>query len=90
MASKDAQKEARHKRPLAHQFSVTSIAWYPADRGIFASSSHDAKVKVWDTAALTAASVIDLGSKVFYASFGKCVVNYDLIAGSRFFLFFIS
>lgn len=36
------------ERNTAHKHSVTSLAWYPLDTGLFISSSADRTVKVWD------------------------------------------
>ena len=62
---------------------MSSVAWYPADRGIFASTSYDMILKVWDAEALAEASSVHLGSKVNFASFGKRMQTYDILAGKR-------
>jgi len=33
----------------AHKFSVTSVAWYPIDTGLFVTAGLDGCVRVWDT-----------------------------------------
>ena len=68
-------------RPHSHQFTISAVEWYPADRGLFLSSSFDGLVKVWDTEALMAAALIDLGTKVHFCTFGRKEANHDLIAG---------
>ncbi|PHZ09158.1 excision repair cross-complementing rodent repair deficiency, complementation group 8, partial [Rhizopus microsporus ATCC 52813] len=32
-----------------HKYAVTSLSWYPADNGLFVTSSYDSTIKVWDT-----------------------------------------
>ncbi|KAI8854594.1 WD40-repeat-containing domain protein [Chytridium lagenaria] len=48
----------------AHKFSVTSVAWYPVDPGIFVSGSMDSTVRVWDTDRLETVCTFALGDKV--------------------------
>jgi DNA excision repair protein ERCC-8 len=37
------------RSPDEHRNTVTGVAWYPVDTGMFISSSFDKTVKVWDT-----------------------------------------
>jgi len=36
----------RHK---GHKFAITAVRWWPADTGMFTTSSFDKYLKVWDT-----------------------------------------
>ena len=39
----------RHK---GHEYAITAVRWWPADTGMFTTSSFDKYLKVWDTNAL--------------------------------------
>ncbi|KAF6072441.1 WD domain, G-beta repeat family protein [Candida albicans] len=48
-----------------HKFGISCIQWWPYDTGMFASSSFDHTVKIWDTNELTPVHTFDLSNKVY-------------------------
>lgn len=79
----------------AHKHAVSAVSYYPADPGMFITSSHDAKVKVWDAEEMTAAHTFSLEEAVagvamdpggrhtlVAASAGRNVRLLDLASGS--------
>lgn len=48
-----------------HKFGISCIQWWPYDTGMFASSSFDHTVKIWDTNELTPVHTFDLLNKVY-------------------------
>jgi len=73
-----------HKWKSKHDYSVSSLQWYPFDTGMFVSSSTDGSVKVWDTNVLRAEQEFRLGEPVFSARMSSVTSAHILIAaGSR-------
>ncbi|RCK65831.1 DNA excision repair protein ckn1 [Candida viswanathii] len=48
-----------------HRFGISCIQWWPYDTGMFASSSFDHTVKIWDTNELTPVHTFDLNNRVY-------------------------
>lgn len=68
------------RRPSAHKFLVTCVAWYPVDTGLFVSGSFDEEVKLWDTNTLQMACRWALGAKVYSAAMSPVATAHSLIA----------
>ena len=65
----------------AHTLGVSSVAWHPADSGLFVTGSWDASVKVWDANALgEAALTFQVPAKVYAASLSACARVHALVA----------
>ena len=58
-----AAKRHRHKN------SVTTVAWYPPDPGLFLSGGMDGWVKLWDSSAFSVAEQFEVGEHVYCAAF---------------------
>ncbi|KAJ3107512.1 hypothetical protein HDU96_007856, partial [Phlyctochytrium bullatum] len=58
-------------RKQAHHFSVTTVAWYPLDHGLFVSGSLDQSVRVWDATAVESVCAMDLGERVHQVAFSR-------------------
>jgi len=65
----------------AHRFSVSCVSWYPTDTGMFASSSMDSTVKVWDTNAVDTACTFHIGERVYCIAMSPVARAHALIAG---------
>ncbi|CAN6675013.1 hypothetical protein TRVA0_078S00298 [Trichomonascus vanleenenianus] len=62
---KQLRQVAEIPRKLGHQFGVSCVQWWPADNGMFVSSSFDSTVKVWDPNEMTEVYSFDLAHKVY-------------------------
>jgi DNA excision repair protein ERCC-8 len=50
--------------PMGHEYGVSSVQWYPADPGVFISSSFDQRVLLWDTETFRPVTHFELGASV--------------------------
>ncbi|PRW58966.1 DNA excision repair ERCC-8-like isoform B [Chlorella sorokiniana] len=66
--------------PQAHKFSVSAVAWYPVDSGLFVSGGYDNEVKVWDTNSLQVVCHFELAARVHAAAMSACATSHCLVA----------
>eukprot|EP00501_MAST-03F_sp_TOSAG23-6_P002677 GSMAST32.ASY1.ANO1.2824.1 assembled CDS len=63
-----------------HQACITSLQWYPADTGMFLSSSTDGTVKVWDTNECKVATEFKFpNTRIFTAALSPIASQHTLI-----------
>ncbi|ORX74214.1 WD40 repeat-like protein [Linderina pennispora] len=65
----DANGDTKHMiksmaQAACHDSAVSCVSWYAVDTGMFATSSYDGTVKVWDTNAMAVAASFDLNARV--------------------------
>ncbi|RPB12099.1 WD40 repeat-like protein [Morchella conica CCBAS932] len=53
--------------PKSHKYAISSISFYPADHGLFITSSFDKTVKAWDTNAMEYVTEFNLEEIVYSA-----------------------
>lgn len=64
-----------------HKSSVTTVAWYPVDSGMFLTGGMDGVVKIWDCEAFTPAEEFDVAEHVYCATFPGCATqSHALVA----------
>ncbi|KAI7842161.1 hypothetical protein COHA_004184 [Chlorella ohadii] len=66
--------------PQAHKFSVSAVAWYPVDSGLFVSGGYDNEVKAWDTNTLQVVCHFELAARVHAAAMSACAASHCLVA----------
>ncbi|GAB4816816.1 hypothetical protein N2152v2_003862 [Parachlorella kessleri] len=66
--------------PGAHRFSISSVAWYPVDTGLFVTGGYDNEVKVWDTNSLAVAAGFTLSGRVHAVAMSPCATTHCLVA----------
>lgn len=71
-----------YRIPSAHEYAVSTLAWYPHDNGLFFSGSSDHTVKVWDPNTMRVIRSWTLEGRVFSISLSTGTVNHSLIAGN--------
>ncbi|XP_014671566.1 PREDICTED: DNA excision repair protein ERCC-8-like isoform X2 [Priapulus caudatus] len=64
----------------AHKYSVETVQWYPADSGMFVSSSFDKTLKVWDTNTLVPVETVACRERVYCHRLSKIATKHCLIA----------
>lgn len=70
------EKSSKH----AHRYSVETVQWYPADSGLFVSSSFDKMLKVWDTNNLVPVETISCQGRVYCHHMSQIATKHCLIA----------
>ncbi|KAK9822022.1 hypothetical protein WJX74_001472 [Apatococcus lobatus] len=73
------QHEARNNSS-SHKYSITSVAWYPIDSGLFATGSLDNDVKVWDTNIAQAVCTFPFGAAVCAIGMSPVAAAHCLVA----------
>lgn len=63
-----------------HQYSVSSVAWYPIDTGLFVTGSFDHQVKVWDANLGQAACSFTFPDRVYGVAMSAIAATHCLIA----------
>ena len=58
-----------------HKASVTTVAWYPVDTGMFLTGGMDGVVKIWDCEAFAPAEEFDVAEQVYCATFPACATH---------------
>ncbi|KAL3160881.1 hypothetical protein ABBQ38_009274 [Trebouxia sp. C0009 RCD-2024] len=66
--------------PDCHRYSVSSVAWYPVDTGLFVTGSFDHQVKVWDANLGQAACSFTFPDRVFGVAMSSAAATHCLIA----------
>eukprot|EP00887_Chlorella_sp_A99_P000785 scaffold5.g785.t1 len=66
--------------PGGHRFSVSCVAWYPVDTGLFVTGSYDKEVKVWDSNALAPACAFALPARVHGLAMSPVSTAHCLVA----------
>ncbi|EFN57592.1 hypothetical protein CHLNCDRAFT_20970, partial [Chlorella variabilis] len=66
--------------PQGHRFSVSAVAWYPVDSGLFVSGGYDCEAKVWDANTLQVVCSFSLGSRVYAAAMSATATAHCLVA----------
>lgn len=74
-----AISQSRKDENYGHNYSISSVKWYPTDLECFISSSFDGKVNVWDTELFEIAGNFDLGCKVYDCSMNQ-YYDHSIIA----------
>ncbi|KAK9817228.1 hypothetical protein WJX72_011350 [[Myrmecia] bisecta] len=64
----------------SHKFSVSCVAWYPIDTGMFVTGSFDHDVKVWDTNSLQVACRFAFPGRVYGLALSPVAVAHCLVA----------
>jgi len=67
-------------RSGVHQFSVSSLKWFPHDSGLFVSGSFDHSALVWDANHMLPVTRFDLRAKVMRVDMSPCAVTHSLVA----------
>lgn len=63
-----------------HDYSVTSVQWYPYDTGMFISGGMDCAVNVWDANTLQVVSSFKFDSHVNTCQMSAIATAHTLIA----------
>ena len=72
-----------HRRHTgAHRFMITGVEWFPHDTGLFASSSTDGTIKLWDTNELRVAAEFAPGGAVHRIAMSHAATTHTLIAAA--------
>lgn len=66
--------------PGCHQYSVSSVAWYPIDTGLFVTGSFDNQVKVWDANLGQVACSFTFPDRVYGVAMSAAAATHCLIA----------
>ncbi|CAO3663371.1 unnamed protein product [Rhizopus microsporus] len=64
-----------------HKYAVTSLSWYPADNGLFVTSSYDSTIKVWDTNEMKAVEEFNMECRVHCQAMSS-IANHSLVASA--------
>lgn len=64
----DASQNGFRRSGIGHAKTVTSLAWFAADLGIFVSGGRDARVMVWDTNAFVPVSEFEMQQAIHKAA----------------------
>ncbi|EKX47729.1 hypothetical protein GUITHDRAFT_106281 [Guillardia theta CCMP2712] len=67
----------------AHDFGVTSLAWYTRDTGLFVSGGFDEVVKIWDTNKAEVAIEYKTKGKVYDIDVHKTSTLHNLVAAAN-------
>ncbi|CEG75626.1 hypothetical protein RMATCC62417_10636 [Rhizopus microsporus] len=62
-----------------HKYAVTSLSWYPADNGLFVTSSYDSTIKVWDTNEMKAVEEFNMECRVHCQAMSG-IASHSLVA----------
>ncbi|CEG67633.1 hypothetical protein RMATCC62417_04031 [Rhizopus microsporus] len=65
-----------------HKYAVTSLSWYPADNGLFVTSSYDSTIKVWDTNEMKAVEEFNMECRVHCQAMSG-IANHSLVASAE-------
>jgi DNA excision repair protein ERCC-8 len=80
----DVQQEhvvlASIPRGIGHSGQVTDVHWFPADAGMFSTSSVDGTLKLWDANALTPAHSFSLDSPIHTHAMPPSTTSHCLLA----------
>lgn len=83
LIKRQSESRTRRRRNVSinhHQACITSLQWYPADTGMFLSSSTDGTVKVWDTNECKVATEFKFpNTRIFTAALSPIASQHTLI-----------
>ncbi|ERN13123.1 hypothetical protein AMTRI_Chr11g150540 [Amborella trichopoda] len=68
------------RQDFSHKYSVSSVAWYPVDTGLFMTGSLDHYVKVWDTNTVQVEMNFKMPGKVYGIAMSSVSTSHMLIA----------
>ncbi|XP_010221305.1 PREDICTED: DNA excision repair protein ERCC-8-like, partial [Tinamus guttatus] len=63
-----------------HKYSIETMQWYPHDTGMFASSSFDKTLKIWDTNTLQPSGLFHFDGTVYSHHMSPVATKHCLIA----------
>lgn len=69
-------------QPGAHKHSVSGVAWYPVDTGLFVSSSLGGEVKAWDTNTSEAVCTFELVMPARAVAMSHVATTHSLVAAA--------
>ncbi|KAI9246522.1 excision repair cross-complementing rodent repair deficiency, complementation group 8 [Sporodiniella umbellata] len=75
------QPVACAKRQHRHRYTITSVAWYPSDNGLFITSGYDSVIKIWDTNEMKTVEEFDLECRVHSQAMSS-IASHSLVASA--------
>uniref|UniRef100_A0A0P4WMG1 Uncharacterized protein n=1 Tax=Scylla olivacea TaxID=85551 RepID=A0A0P4WMG1_SCYOL len=63
-----------------HKYQVECVQWYPADAGLFSTSSRDKKIKIWDPNRMKVVDQFDIDCHIHHHQMSPVATKHSLLA----------